>query len=104
MASTREPRAVQLHGAAMADDRQGVGRRDHGGARTYLHPPEGDVAVAERGADDLDPDLVSSGRVHDHLLHGERLAGGPAHGRWSAARTHGIISPCMARAGEKAEQ
>ena len=46
-----------------------------------LHAPERDVAVAERRADDPDPDLVRLGRVHDDLLDGQRLAGGPAHGR-----------------------
>jgi hypothetical protein len=50
----------------------------------YLHAPEGDVAVAERRADDLDPELVGLGRVHDDLLQRERLAGGPANGRCSS--------------------
>lgn len=52
-------------------------------AGEILHTPERDVAVAERGADDLDPDLVRLGRVHDDLLDGQRLASGPAHGRFA---------------------
>lgn len=60
--------------------------RSEAGDRTDLHTPERDVAVAERGADDLDPDLVRLGRVHDDLLDGQRLAGGPAHGRCSSSR------------------
>lgn len=45
-----------------------------------LHAPEGDVTVAERRADDPDPDLERLGRVDDDLLEDQRLPGGPAHG------------------------
>lgn len=48
-----------------------------------LHAPEGDVTVADRRADDPYPDLVRLGRVDDDLLDGQRLPGGPAHGRCS---------------------
>ena len=47
----------------------------------YLALPEGDISVAERGADDPDADLVRLGRIDDDLLDGERLAGGSAHRR-----------------------
>jgi len=43
--------------------------------------PEGDIGVAERGADDLDADLERFRRIDDDLLDGERLAGGSAHRR-----------------------
>lgn len=45
-----------------------------------LHAPEGDVTVAERRADDPDPDLERLGRVDGDLLEDQRLPGGPAHG------------------------
>ena len=53
------------------------------GKEANLHAPEGEVTVAERRADDPYPDLVRLGRVNDDLLDGQRLPGGPAHGRCS---------------------
>jgi len=47
----------------------------------YLHAPEGDVRVAEGGADDLDADLVRPRRRHLHLLHLQRLPRRLAHRR-----------------------
>lgn len=64
-----------------ATTRSKAGDGRNGQREPNLHAPERDVAVAERRADDPDPDLVRLGRVHDDLLDGQRLAGGPAHGR-----------------------
>jgi hypothetical protein len=47
----------------------------------YIASPEGDVGVAERGADNLDADLVRFRRIDDDLLDGERLAGASADRR-----------------------
>ena len=55
----------------------------------YLALPEGDISVAERGADDPDADLVRLGRIDDDLLDGERLAGASADRR--------CLSPSMVR-------
>lgn len=67
--------------------------RSAAGDRTDLHTPERDVAVAERGADDLDPDLVRLGRVHDDLLDGQRPCTRPllviAAAAAAAATKHG---------------
>lgn len=57
-----------------------------------LHAPERDVAVAERRADDPYPDLVRLGRVNDDLLDGQRLAGGPAHGRCASPEREKTVS------------
>lgn len=47
----------------------------------YLHAPEGEVAVAERGADDFYACLVGFRWSHLHLLDLERFAGSSAHRR-----------------------
>ena len=69
----------------------------------YLHAPEGDVGVAERGADDLDADLVRPRRRHLHLLHLQRLPGRLAHSRCATiarrSESRRDYSKCLSRLG-----
>jgi hypothetical protein len=51
----------------------------------YLDTPEGEVGVAEGGADDLDADLVGFGWINDDLLDDERRAISSAHRRCLAS-------------------
>ena len=58
----------------------------------YLHAPEGDVRVAEGGADDPHADLMCPRRRHLHLLHLQRLPRRLAHRRYATITVQRALS------------